>query len=150
LYAAVSINAMPQAPGGPDCGWGNMLFEGQRAAPAHLLASTTNGASGTATSGMTSGTNGCSTNSALTYGGKSWLATHGMMDELSKDMAMGQGEALTTYAVVLGVAPEDRAPFAAVTHEHFNQIFSKADATADDIHNNTLNVLKNDATLAKY
>jgi hypothetical protein len=39
-----------------------MLFEGQRGTPAHFLASTTNGTSGNATFGMTSGTNGCSTN----------------------------------------------------------------------------------------
>ena len=99
---------------------------------------------------MTSGTNGCNTNSALTYGGKSWIAMNGMMNELSEDMAKGNGEALTTYAVVLGVAPEDREHFAAVTHEHFQQIFSKADVTADDVHNNTIAVLKSDARLAKY
>jgi hypothetical protein len=99
---------------------------------------------------MTSGTNGCSTNAALTYGGKSWLAMNGMMNELSEDMAKGQGEALTTYAVVLGVAPEDRAHFATVTHQHFQQIFSKADVTAEDVHTNTLAVLKNDPRLAKY
>lgn len=150
LFTAVSINAMAQAPGGPDCGWGNMLFEGQRGTPAHFLASTTNGTSGNATFGMTSGTNGCSTNAALTYGGKSWIAMNGMMNELSEDMAKGQGEALTTYAVVLGVAPEDRAHFAAVAHQHFQQIFSKADVTAEDVHTNTLAVLKNDPRLAKY
>lgn len=150
LFTAVSINAMAQAPGGPDCGWGNMLFEGQRGTPAHFLASTTNGTSGNATFGMTSGTNGCSTNAALTYGGKSWFAMNGMMNELSEDMAKGNGEALTTYAVVLGVAPEDRAHFAAVTHEHFQQIFSKADVTAEDVHTNTLAVLKADPRLAKY
>jgi hypothetical protein len=75
---------------------------------------------------------------------------NGMMNELSEDMAKGQGEALTTYAVVLGVAPEDRAHFSAVTHEHFQQIFSKADVTAEDVHTNTLAVLKNDPRLAKY
>jgi hypothetical protein len=150
LFTAVSINAMAQAPGGPDCGWGNMLFEGQRGTPAHFLASTTNGTSGNATFGMTSGTNGCSTNASLTYGGKSWFAMNGMMNELSEDMAKGNGEALTTYAVVLGVAPEDRAHFAAVTHQHFQQIFSKADVTADDVHTNTLAVLKSDPRLAKY
>ncbi|MBC2692168.1 MULTISPECIES: DUF3015 domain-containing protein [Pseudomonas] len=150
LFTAVSLNAMAQAPGGPDCGWGNMLFEGQRGTPAHFLASTTNGTSGNATFGMTSGTNGCATNAALTYGGKSWFAMNGMMNELSEDMAKGQGEALTTYAVVLGVAPEDRAHFAAVTHEHFQQIFSKADVTAEDVHTNTLAVLKGDTRLAKY
>ena len=150
LFTAISINAMAQAPGGPDCGWGNMLFEGQRGTPAHFLASTTNGTSGNATFGMTSGTNGCATNASLTYGGKSWFAMNGMMNELSEDMAKGQGEALTTYAVVLGVAPEDRAHFAAVTHEHFQQIFSKADVTAEDVHTNTLAVLKADPRLAKY
>ena len=45
-------------------------------------------------------------------------------------MAMGKGEALTTYAVVLGVAPEDRSYFESVTHQHFSQIFSSADVTA--------------------
>lgn len=150
LFTVVSFNALAQAPGGPDCGWGNMLFEGQRGTPAHFLASTTNGTSGNATFGMTSGTNGCSTNAALTYGGKSWIAMNGMMDELSEDMAKGQGEALTTYAVVLGVAPEDRAYFSSVTHQHFQDIFKSADATADDVHSNTMAILKNDSRLAKY
>ncbi|MFJ3075325.1 MULTISPECIES: DUF3015 domain-containing protein [Pseudomonas] len=150
LFTVVSLNAMAEAPGGPNCGWGNMLFEGQRGTPAHFLASTTNGTSGNATFGMTSGTNGCSTKASLTYGGKSWFAMNGMMNELSEDMAMGQGEALTTYAVVLGVAPEDRGYFASVAHQHFNQIFSSADVTAETVHSNTLAVLKSDPRLAKY
>ena len=150
LFTVVSLNAMAEAPGGPNCGWGNMLFEGQRGTPAHFLASTTNGTSGNATFGMTSGTNGCSTRASLTYGGKSWFAMNGMMNELSEDMAQGQGEALTTYAVVLGVAPEDRARFAAVTHQHFGEIFSSADVNAETVHSNTLAVLKSDPQLAKY
>ncbi|WP_263260245.1 DUF3015 domain-containing protein [Pseudomonas sp. RIT-PI-S] len=150
LFTVASLHAFAQAPGGPDCGWGNMLFEGQRGTPAHFLASTTNGTSGNATFGMTSGTNGCNTSGALTYGGKSWIAMNGMMDELSEDMAKGQGEALTTYAVVLGVQPEDRAYFSSVTHQHFGDIFKTADVTAEDVHANTLNVLKSDPRLAKY
>ena len=150
LLVAISSTALAEAPGGPSCGWGNMLFKGQRGMASHFVASTTNGTSGNATFGMTSGTNGCSTNASLTYGGKSWFAMNGMMNELSEDMAQGQGEALTTYAVVLGVAPEDRAHFAAVTHQHFQEIFTTADATAEDVHTNTLAVLKSDARLAKY
>lgn len=88
LFTVVSINAMAEAPGGPNCGWGNMLFEGQRGTPAHFLASTTNGTSGNATFGMTSGTNGCSTRASLTYGGKSWFAMNGMMNELSEDLSL--------------------------------------------------------------
>lgn len=150
IFTALSLNALAEAPGGPDCGWGNMLFEGQRGMAAHFLASTTNGTTGNATFGMTSGTNGCSTNGALTYGGKSMVKLGALLDELSEDMAKGQGEALTTYAVLLGVAPEDRGHFAAVTHAHFQQIFSRADVTAADVHAATLAVIKADTRLAKY
>ncbi len=148
LLAAVSLQALAEAPGGPDCGWGNMLFKGQRGLPTHLVASTTNGSSGNATFGMTTGTNGCRTNDALTYSGKPMLVVSNMLDELSEDMARGEGEALTTYAVVLGVRPEDRAYFSDVTHQHFAQIFSAADVTAEQVLNATYSLLKTDSRLA--
>ena len=87
LLVAISSTALAEAPGGPSCGWGNMLFKGQRGMASHFVASTTNGTSGNATFGMTSGTNGCSTNGTLTYGGKPMLVGSNMMDELSEDMA---------------------------------------------------------------
>ena len=150
LLAAATFNAFAEAPGGPGCGWGNMLFEGQRGLPSHLVASITNGTSGNATFGMTSGTNGCDTSGALAYNGKSMIVLSSIMNELSEDMARGEGEALTTYAVVLGVEAQDRDHFAAVTSQHFNDIFSSADVTAEQVHAATLAVLKNDAVLAKY
>ena len=72
------------------------------------------------------------------------------MTELSEDMAKGEGEALTTYAVALGVKPEDRAHFAAVTHQHFSEIFTSASATDAEVHAATLAVMKQDARLAQY
>lgn len=150
LLAAASLNAFAEAPGGPGCGWGNMLFEGQRGLPSHLVALTTNGTSGNATFGMTSGTNGCRTNGTLTYSGKPMLVLGSIIDELSEDMARGEGEALTTYAVILGVQQQDRAHFAAVTHQHFQQIFNTANVTAEQVHAATLVILKQDARLARY
>ena len=44
-----STSAMAVAPGGPGCGWGNMLFEGQSGMPMHLLATLVNGTTGNAT-----------------------------------------------------------------------------------------------------
>jgi fructose-1,6-bisphosphatase/inositol monophosphatase family enzyme len=57
---------------------------------------------------------------------------------------------LTTYAVLLGVAEQDRAHFAAVTHSHFSEIFSSADITGEQMHAATLAVIKRDSRLAKY
>lgn len=150
VLMVASVGAWAEAPGGPGCGWGNMLFKGSKGLPSHIVASTTNGSSGNATFGMTSGTNGCRTDGTLTYDGKPMLVVSGMMDELSEDMAKGDGEALTTYAVVLGVAPEDRSHFKAVTNQHFSEIFSAADVTAEQVLAATLDVMKRDERLNRY
>ncbi len=148
ILLAASSGAFAEAPGGPDCGWGNMLFDGQAGIGPHFMASSTNGTSGNATFGMTSGTNGCSANGTLTYGGKSLLGS--IMNEFSQDVAMGEGEALNAVAVMMGVAPEDRATFAKVTHENFATIFPSEDVTAEDVLASLENVMKADSRLAKY
>ncbi|MCW8934878.1 MAG: DUF3015 domain-containing protein [Gammaproteobacteria bacterium] len=148
LLLLSSSSAFAVAPGGPGCGWGNLLFDGQSGFVPHFAASTTNGTSGNNTFGMTTGTNGCSVNGNLTYAGASMLAS--MMDEFSIDAAKGEGEALTAVAVVLGVQPEDRAKFAELTHENFNTIFPSQDVTASQVMDSLQQVMKADPTMAKY
>jgi len=143
-----SSSAFAVAPGGPGCGWGNLLFDGQSGIVPHFAASTTNGTSGNNTFGMTTGTNGCGVEGKLTYGGKSMLAS--MMDEFSEDAAKGEGEALTAVAVVLGVIPEDRDKFAQLTHDNFNTIFPHQDVTANQVMDSLLEVMKEDEHMAKY
>lgn len=147
ILMAASSSVFAVAPGGPDCGWGNMLFEGD-SGPVHFVATTTNGTSGNKTFGMTSGTNGCSMDGALTYGGESMLG--GIMDEFSQDVAMGHGEALNAVAVLMGVAAEDRQTFAEVTHENFAVIFPNENVTAKDVMTSLESVMKADSRLAKY
>src|SRR5690606_23700125 len=65
LLAAASHDALATAQGGPPCGEGIMLFEGQSGLPSHLAASKTNGTSGNATFGMNSGADGCDTGGKL-------------------------------------------------------------------------------------
>ncbi len=146
LLSLGSMTAHADAAGGNGCGWGNMVFEGQRGLFPHLLATTTNGTSGNATFGMTSGTNGCNTNARLGYGGRSIFAMNGMLDNIAEDMAKGQGEALDAYAVLLGVEAKDRAHFAQVTQQHFGEIFASKDATGEQVLSNTLAVMSRDGT----
>ncbi len=147
LLSASSV-AMADAPGGPNCGWGNMLFEGQSGLGAHFLASTTNGTSGNNTFGMTTGTNGCSTSGTLTYGGASMVGS--IMGEFSEDVARGNGDAMNTVAVIYGVEQQDRDTFAKVMHENFTAIFPSEDVTAAEMISSIEKVMKADATLAKY
>lgn len=148
VLLAASSAALAEAPGGPNCGWGNMLFKGQSGIGPHFLASTTNGTSGNATFGMTSGTNGCSTSGTLTYGGKALI--NAMLDEFSADVAVGQGDALTAVAVAYGVSPEDRSAFAQLAHENFAVLFPSQNVTADEVVVNLEALMKADARLAKY
>lgn len=145
---AASGMAMAEAPGGPNCGWGNMVFQGQSGLIPHLGASLTNGTSGNATFGMTSGTNGCSTDGRLTYGGKEMISS--LMGELTEDVARGEGDALNAVAAVLGVAAQDRAHFAQVTHQNFERIFPSAQTDVDSVIAALYAVMAEDERLAAY
>ncbi len=151
LAAALTLGSgsvMAAAPGGPNCGWGNLLLEGQSGVGSHILATTTNGTSGNKTFGMTSGTNGCSTDGALTYGGASMISS--IMDEFSEDVARGHGEALDAVAVMMGVEKSDRDAFAKVVHDNFSTIFPHDKVTAQQVTDSLLTVMKSDVRLAKY
>ena len=147
---AASFSASAVVPGGDNCGWGNMLFKGQSGLPIHIVASTTNGTSGNATFGMTSGTNGCSANGTLTYGGQSMLNLSAVMDEFSEDVARGHGDALTTVAVALNVETEDRLAFNQVMHDNFAVIFPNEKVTAEEAMSVVISVMKSDKRLSKY
>lgn len=153
IVAIATLCALPSlgfaaAAGGPNCGWGNMLFEGNSGLGPHLGASLTNGTTGNATFGMTSGTNGCSVDGTLTYGGQSLLAE--VMDEFSEDVARGHGEALDAVALSWGIAPEDRDAFARMTHENFAALFPHENVTAGEVAESINTLMKQNAALAKY
>lgn len=150
MGSSVSMTAHAEAPGGPGCGWGNLVFEGKSGLPVHLIATIVNGTSGNKTFGITSGTNGCSTDGALTYAGESLLAMNGVLEEVAQDMATGEGEALTALSVSMGVAAEDRARFNEVMHKNFTSIFPREDVTAGEVMANIEAVMQKDEKLASY
>ena len=78
LLGTAGVMAQAAEGKGGGCGWGNMVFEGQRGLGPHLLATTTNGTSGNATFGLTSGTNGCDSSVTIHYSGRSLFAMNGM------------------------------------------------------------------------
>jgi len=148
LLLNVSGVALAEAPGGPSCGWGNALFDGQSGLGVHIIASITNGTSGNNTFGMTSGTNGCATDGKLTYGGNSLVGA--VMDEFSEDVARGDGEALTAVAVSLGVSEDDRPVFKQVMHENFSTMFPSDQVTAEEVTTSIISLMREDEVLAKY
>ena len=148
LLSASQVAMAGAAGGDAGCGWGNALFKGQSGTANHVLAGTTNATFGNNTFGMTTGTNGCTTSGTLGYGGKS--AVSAIMNEFSEDVARGEGDALSTVAVLYGVEPADRGTFAQVMHKNFAVIFPNEDVTADEMIASIEEVMKADPVLAKY
>lgn len=139
------------APGGPNCGWGNLLLEGSSGTASHVLATTTNGTSGNNTFGMTSGTNGCETSGKLTYGGQALAALPGFMEAVAQDMAKGEGEALNALALSYNIQDKnDQATFAKVMQQNFDQVFDQENLSSAMFLYNVEHVMQNNAQLKKY
>lgn len=114
------------------CGLGTMLWEGKEGTIFKLFASTTNGFLGTQTIGITLGTSGCSQGGVVTAEHRLEMFIGSNVDQVARDMAVGEGETLDAIATILEIAPADRIAFNELTQASFAEIFS-AEASAGDV-----------------
>ena len=106
------------------CGLGTMLFDGADGLAQQVLAATTNGTSGTQTFGISSGTLDCNLPSKYVLNEKlnSFVADN--MDNLAKDIAMGQGEYVETLAAIMDIPSSESVEFSQMLQENFSSIFT--------------------------
>lgn len=108
------------------CGLGSQIIHDDSSAVMLALQATTNGTSGNQTFGVTSGTSGCK-KSRLVINERAAEFVASNMDQLSREIAIGQGESVSTLAELLNV--ENKAEFASALQANYNAIYSteKAD-----------------------
>lgn len=112
------------------CGLGSVLIKDDSSAVMLALQATTNGTSWNQTFGITSGTLGCEkTKFVMNEKVQEFVASN--MDQLSKEMAIGQGENLDTLAELLNVA--DKEQFAANLQANYNKIYSSTNVQMADV-----------------
>ena len=115
------------------CGLGSIIIKDGNSALMLALQATTNGTSGNQTFGITSGTSGCKkTKFASNERAEEFVASN--MDQLAKEIAMGQGESLDTLAELLSV--EDKAEFASVLQANYNSIYTSQNVEMADVLDN--------------
>jgi len=115
------------------CGLGSLIFH-DAPGPIQILAATTNASSYNQAFGITSGTSNCDKESALqTAKTENQLRfVNANFPSLAKEMAVGEGEQLTTLAGLMGcsvVAPE----FGRYTQDHYEAILASAQTTASEM-----------------
>ncbi len=126
VLGIVAFVASAQAHDSTGCGLGSMAWRGQSGMGPQILAVTTNGIFGTQTFGISTGTSGCDPNGRITGGTQKMFLTflENNMEQFAFDASRGEGETLYTIAGILNVPVSQ---VAAVSKEHFNEIFTSED-----------------------
>lgn len=116
---------------GPGCGLGKLAWSdygGQKQIAPQVFMATTNGTFGSQTFGISSGTSGC-TNDGVIMKNKHINLAEGAFESLKQDIARGEGEHLTSLALLLGVPESGRPAFFAMVQEHYRALVPDDDVT---------------------
>ncbi len=125
------------------CGLGTLVIRNPDGLVMHVLQATTNGTSGSATFGMTTGTSNCDLE------GGSYAATNFIQSNkvaLSNDIAKGKGETVASLANIYGCSATTE--FGKKLQKNYRTIFGDKHLEASRINDNIINVIKNDKTLS--
>jgi len=110
---------------GPGCGLGKLAWADssqQETIGGQVLMATTNGTFGSQTFGISSGTSGCTNDGKIFASEKVNVFTALNFDNLSQEMAQGQGEHLTSLATLMGIPEENHQEFFAMTQENYTTL----------------------------
>ena len=109
---------------GPGCGLGKLAWaetSQNESIGGQVMMATTNG-TGFQTFAISSGTSGCTNDGKIFASEKVNVFTALNFDNLSQEMAQGQGEHLTSLATLMGIPKENHQDFFAMTQENYTTL----------------------------
>ena len=116
------------------CGLGYVLFgHGDNSQIMQILAATTNGTSGNQTFGITSGTSGCTADGAVKFVKEAEVYAEVNLDSLRREMAMGQGEFVTSFAALLGARGAEIPAMVELFRAEYTRLFPSSETTSADL-----------------
>jgi Protein of unknown function (DUF3015). len=129
VQATPSFAANPDT--GPGCGLGKLIwsdYKGQKQIAPQVLMATTNG-TGMNTFGISTGTSGCTNDGTVMSSEKTNVFVALNFENLTQEMAQGQGEHLSSLATLMGVPAEHHAAFFAIAQEHYTAFVDSGETT---------------------
>jgi len=154
VSAALMISTAPAIyaqEDGAGCGLGSTILKGQHSKTANVVASIINNLIVPNTLFMTTGGGvlGCDPTQTVQNEQATEIFVASNMDQLSSEVARGDGDYLNVLAALMGIAAEDQAAFKKVTQNNFDQLFLGNGDAKQVIETIELAML-NDTALAKY
>ncbi|HEV8328483.1 MAG TPA: DUF3015 domain-containing protein [Nitrospiraceae bacterium] len=128
--AGLAMAANPDT--GPGCGLGKLAWSDyahQKNIGPQVLMATTNGTFGSQTFGISTGTSGCTNDGKVMTEQKTTMFAQLNFENLSQEMARGQGEHLASLATLMGVPAEHQASFFAMTQERYTSLVKTGEAS---------------------
>jgi hypothetical protein len=130
MQAGLAMAANPDT--GPGCGLGKLAwsdYKGQKEIAPQVLMATTNGTFWSTTFGISSGTSGCTSDGKIMAEQKTTMFAQLNFENLSQEMAQGQGEHLASLATLMGVPAEHQAAFFVMTQERYTSLVKTGEAS---------------------
>jgi hypothetical protein len=130
MQAGFAMAANPDT--GPGCGLGKLAwgdYSHQKNIAPQVLMATTNGTFGSQTFGISTGTSGCTNDGKVMAEQKTTLFAELNFENLSQEMAQGQGEHLASLATLMGVPAEQQTAFFAMTQERYTSLVKTGEAS---------------------
>ena len=100
--------------------WGD--YKGQKEIAPQVMMATTNGTFGSQTFGISSGTSGCTNDGKIMGDSKTVMFAELNFNNLSQEMAQGQGEHLASLASLMGIPADKQDEFFAMTQERYTSL----------------------------
>ena len=129
MQAGLAMAANPDT--GPGCGLGKLLwadYAHQKNIAPQVMMATTNG-TGMNTFAISSGTSGCTNDGKIMAKYKTTVFVSHNFENLSQEMAQGQGEHLASLATLMGVPVEQQEAFFAMTQERYTSLVKTGEAS---------------------
>jgi len=130
MQAGLAMAANPDT--GPGCGLGKLAwsdYKNQKNIGPQVLMATTNGTFGSTTFGISTGTSGCTNDGKVMAEQKTTVFAQLNFENLSQEMAQGQGEHLASLATLMGVPAEHQAAFFNMTQERYTSLVKAGEAS---------------------
>lgn len=124
------------------CGLGTLLWENKAddSSISQALQATTNGTFGNQTFGISTGTSECKQPTRFVKNEKVTQFVAHNMDNIAKDIAMGEGESLDTLAELMDISVDERPAFYSKLQANFSRIFTSEKVEAADVIDNILSI----------
>lgn len=119
---------------GPGCGLGKVAWAGSGAdekaiGPQLLMSTTNNTILPWQAFGITTGTLGCNNNGKLWAERKVSMFAHVNFENLSREMAQGHGEHLSSMATLMGIPDEHHAQFFSMTQQKYATLIEQGETS---------------------